>query len=154
MENKPKRYVHPERIFKTPEDLYKAFEEYKANLLEEAKKFPKVQYVGKDGNRVVDYLPLPYTYEGFKVFCYKDYGTIRQYFDNKDEYYSEFVHICSRIQEEIRNNQITGGMLGFYNPSITQRLNNLVERVQEDGSKDVTIKVKYERKDSNTESTS
>jgi hypothetical protein len=37
-------------------------------------------------------------------------------------------------------------MVGIYNPSITQRLNGLVDRIQEDGSKDVTIKVKYESK--------
>ena len=31
-------------------------------------------------------------------------------------------------REEIREDQIIGGMLSFYNPSITQRLNGLVEK--------------------------
>ena len=37
----------------------------------------------------------------------------------------------TNIKKEIRENQITGGMLGIYNPSITQRLNNLVEKVED-----------------------
>ena len=32
------------------------------------------------------------------------------------------------LKEEIRENQILGGLLGFFNPSITQRLNGLVEK--------------------------
>jgi hypothetical protein len=38
-------------------------------------------------------------------------------------------------------------MAGIYNASITQRLNGLTEKIQEDGSKEVTIKVKYEKKE-------
>ena len=41
-------------------------------------------------------------------------------------------------REEIRENQIIGGLLGFYNPSITQRLNGLVEKQ----SNEVTATVK------------
>lgn len=122
--------MHPTRIFKTPEDLEKAFEEYKAHLSKEAAKWLKVQYVGKDGERVEDKYKLPLTMEGFKVFCYKPYGNIEHYFFNKDELYNDFVGICSRIKEEIRNDQITGGLLGIYNPSITQRLNGLTDKVQ------------------------
>jgi hypothetical protein len=42
---------------------------------------------------------------------------------------------------------MAGGMAGIYNPSITQRLNGLVDKIQEDGNKEVTIKVKYEKKE-------
>lgn len=37
-------------------------------------------------------------------------------------------------------------MSGIYNPSITQRLNGLVDKVQEDGTKEIVVKVKYDRK--------
>ena len=49
---------------------------------------------------------------------------------NKDGLYNDFVGICSRIKEWIREDQITGGLLGQYNPSITQRLNGLTEKTQ------------------------
>jgi hypothetical protein len=42
--------------------------------------------------------------------------------------YNEYQPICSRIKEQIRQDQIEGGMVGQYNPSITQRLNNLTDK--------------------------
>jgi hypothetical protein len=120
--------IHPTRIFKTPSDLEKAWNEYKLNIVEQSKEWLKVQFVGKDGERVAEPTKVPYTMEGFERFCYNNYGTVDQYFKNKDGYYTDFVPICSHIAREIRENQIIGGMMGFYNPSITQRLNNLTEK--------------------------
>jgi hypothetical protein len=122
--------MHPTRIFKTPEELEKAFTEYKESLKEESKQWLKVQYVGKDGERVTDPQKVPYTLEGFKRYCRQHYGEVHQYFINKDSLYTDFVPVCHAIKEEIRENQITGGLLGFYNPSITQRLNNLTDKVE------------------------
>jgi hypothetical protein len=42
--------------------------------------------------------------------------------------YDDYMTICSRIKEQIRQDQIEGGMVGQYNPSITQRLNNLTDK--------------------------
>lgn len=120
--------MHPTRIFKEPKDLEKAFEEYKINLKEQSNEWVKVQYVGKDGDRVEEPQKVPMTMEGFERFCYKNYGCVNHYFDNKEGYYTDFGTICSYIKKEIRENQITGGLLGFYNPSITQRLNGLVDK--------------------------
>ena len=121
--------VHPTRIFRTPEELYEAFKAYKNHLeMVESVKWEKVQYVGKEGLRMTDSYKLPLTMEGFEVYCYDNYGYVGQYFDNKGGYYEEFVTICKRIRMEIRNSQIIGGMLGLYNPSITQRLNGLVDK--------------------------
>jgi hypothetical protein len=132
--------MHPTRIFKTPEELEKAFKEYKENLKEEAKEWVKIQYVGKDGDRVADPLKLPYTQDGFEVWCKGKYGCVHQYFDNKDNLYTDFVTICSYIKKEIRNNQITGGLLGVYNPSVTQRLNGLKESQETQTSGEIIVK--------------
>lgn len=120
--------MHPSRIFKTPEELEIVWTSYKESLKQEALEWIKVQYVGKDGDRREDPMKLPYTMEGFEVYCYNNHGCVNQYFDNKDGYYGDFVTICSHIKKEIRANQITGGLLGIYNPSITQRLNGLAEK--------------------------
>jgi hypothetical protein len=66
------------------------------------------------------------------------------YFSNRNDAYTDFSAICRAIKREIREDQISGGMAGIYNPSITQRLNGLVDKTQQDGSREVTIKVKYE----------
>ena len=95
--------------------------------------------MGKDGNKVEEPQKVPYTLEGFKRFCRNKYGCIEQYFVNQDNYYDDFISICRAIKEEIRENQIIGGMLHFYNPSITQRLNNLVERKQTEHSGGINI---------------
>jgi hypothetical protein len=131
--------MHPTRIFKHPDELEKAWIEYKQNVKIQSNEWLKVFYVGKDGNRKEEPQKVPYTMEGFERFCYENYGCVNQYFDNKEGYYSDFVTICSRIKREIRENQITGGLLGFYNPSITQRLNNLVERNQTEVSGGLNI---------------
>lgn len=123
--------IHPTRIFKTPDELEHAWKLYKDDLEEKAREWVKIQYVGRDGERVTDPFKLPYTMEGFEVFCYERFGIIESYFRNKDGYYNDFVAICSHIKKEIRANQITGGLLGIYNPSITQRLNNLVEKTED-----------------------
>lgn len=119
--------MHPSRIFKSPDELAQAWSEYKDSLTVEAKRWPKVQYVGKDGERVEDYPKLPLTMEGFEVWCYDNYGTVEHYFRNSDGNYDDFCTICSRVKREIRHDQITGGLLGNYNASITQRLNGLKE---------------------------
>lgn len=124
--------MHPTRIFKTPEDLENAFNLYKKDLELQSEQWQKVQYVGKEGQRMSDGQKVPMTKEGFERFCYNNFGCVNQYFDNKEGYYNEFVTICSRISSEIRENQIIGGLLGFYNPSITQRLNSLSDKKEID----------------------
>jgi hypothetical protein len=119
--------MHPTRIFKKPEQLYKSFESYKKDVDKQSKEWLKIQYVGKDGAKKQDGQKVPYTMEGFERYCYNNHGCVHHYFDNKEGYYDDFGTICSRIKKEIRENQIVGGMLGFYNPSITQRLNSLAD---------------------------
>lgn len=122
--------AHPTRIFHYPDELEKAFDEFKEDLKEQANEWLRVQYVGKEGVRATDPQKVPMTLEGFKRFCRAKYGDVTEYFLNRDGLYDDFTIICSQIREEIRENQIIGGLLGFYNPSITQRLNGLTEKVE------------------------
>lgn len=131
---------HPSRIFKTPEELLEAWDGYKLSLSIEAEKWQKVQYVGKNGDRVVDNMKVPLTIEGFKRYCRNYHGEVEQYFTNQDGYYDEFIGICRAIREEIREDQITGGLLGVYNPSITQRLNGLADKVESTKTKYIVTK--------------
>jgi hypothetical protein len=120
--------MHPTRIFKTPEDLGKAWAAFKEDVKVQGEQWKRVQYVGKDGLKKEDPAKVPLTLEGFKRFCRNNYGEVQHYFENKEGYYEEFGGICRAIREEIREDQIIGGLLSFYNPSITQRLNGLVDK--------------------------
>ena len=136
--------IHPTRIFRSPDELEIAWSAYLSHLEQEAIKWPKIQYVGREGQRMEDYPKLPYTFDGFCVFCYKNYGVVQQYFENQGGLYGDFIGICSHIKQEIRECQVTGGLLGVFNASITQRLNNLVEKVEDvtpQAPKKIIIKV-------------
>lgn len=133
-------------MIESPEILWELFEEYR-NLTKNRPILVQ-DFVGKDGNEVDRKRERPLTFEGFENHCAAK-GVIQDlghYFANTGGTYEIFRTICSRIKREIRQDQIEGGMAGIYNPSITQRLNNLVEKVQEDGNKNITVKVKYESK--------
>ena len=114
----------------TPEILWDHFVAY----TKWTKKNPiKVQdWVGGMAKKVTRRKEVPLTLEGFSIYCHTNNITsnIHDYFTNKNEKYSDYSSTCSRIKEFIRYDQINGGMAGIYNPSITQRLNNLVEKTE------------------------
>jgi hypothetical protein len=114
------------RNVETPERMWELFLDYE----KQTKSNPryKTQFVGRDGDMVKEPLERPLTYEGFKNYCYDIVGVVEQYFKNQDNFYDAYIHICMRVRERIRQDQIEGGMVGQYNPSITQRLNGLVEK--------------------------
>ena len=116
------------KYIETPEALMDLFLKYKEDVKEQSKEWEKVQYVGKDGFRAVDHMKVPLTMEGFRRFGYNNGVTIKHYFDNSNKAYEDYCTICSHISNEIRENQIIGGLLGVFNPSITQRLNGLKEQ--------------------------
>ena len=118
------------KYIETPERMWELFIAYK----KEIKGSPILikDWVGKDGDQVNREKEKPLTMEGFQNFL-DDQGIITDvtdYFENKDGRYNDYVRICSRIKRNIKQDQIEGGMAGIYNPSITQRLNNLVEKTE------------------------
>jgi len=97
------------RAFKSPEELWDAFIKYK----EDTKANPLL------------------TIEGFKCFLFESseykFFDIDSYLDGT---HKEFVGISMRIKDSIRRDQIKGGMAGIYNPSLTARINGLVDKVE------------------------
>ena len=116
------------KYIETPEKMYELFEAYKKDVKNKPRK--KHTFVGKDGISEFELLERPLTMEGFSCFCHDKDITVKHYFNNTDDSYDEYRTICSRIKEEIRQDQIEGGMVGQYNASITQRLNNLKESTE------------------------
>lgn len=117
------------KYIETPEVMAQLFEDYKTECKTNPRK--KHVFVGKDGTSDYELLERPLTIEGFRVYCYDKIGCVKQYFDNPDKRYNEYITICSHIREVIRRDQIEGGMVGQYNPSITQRLNGLKESIEQ-----------------------
>ena len=114
------------RNIKDPDELTDLFERYKQDV----KSSPRYKNeLTRDGIVAVP-LEAPLTVVGFFNYCRKRVGEVRQYFHEPDVY-PEFLTICHAIRDEIQDDQITGGMVNIYNPSITQRLNGLTEKREE-----------------------
>ena len=114
------------KYIETPEKLWEIFQDYKKSVKDNPR--IKVEYVGKDGERVDSPLERPLTMEGFNQYAYEYESTIHHYFDNPQGAYNEYRVVCKRVREAIRQDQIEGGMVGQYNSSITQRLNGLTDK--------------------------
>lgn len=128
------------RNVESPKRMWYLFQDYCMDLDIKAADWVKIQYVGKDAVRKSDNYKLPLTFEGFKRFCWdEEVGDVEAYFLNDSRDYPEFSSICARIKTAIRENQVMGGMLGVYNPSITQRLNGLVEKQETKIDQDISI---------------
>jgi hypothetical protein len=120
------------KYIETPDKLWEYFEQYKEQT--KSKPFLVKDWVGKDAEQVHREKERPLTIEGFECWLF-DNGIISDlgdYFSNKNNNYSDYSTICSRVKKAVRKDQIEGGMSGMYNPSITQRLNGLVEKTQTD----------------------
>lgn len=135
-----KKNTGKKKYIPNPDRMWELFQDYK-NEIENSEKWVKFQYVGKDGKRVEDKITPPLTTEGFEnyVASLKIINDLGDYFSNKNGKYSEFSTICSRIRKEIRQNHIEGGMLGLYNPSITQRLNGLTDKRENKNTQSLNI---------------
>jgi hypothetical protein len=134
------------KYIETPEKLLEMFLAYKDKVQSNPRVIDKALQSGKV---VQEKLRVPLTYEGFEVFGYEQGVTLDHYFRNTNGAYEDYCGVCQRIKREIRQDQIEGGMVGQYNPSITQRLNNLTEKtdVTSNGENINEIKISIIRPD-------
>ena len=114
------------KYIETPEKMWELFEAYRSATKERRRYIEKATPKGV----LVESMEVPLTLEGFENYVF-ELGVINDlgdYFSNKNDSYSAYSTICSRIRKFIKQDQIEGGMVGQYNPSITQRLNGLTEK--------------------------
>jgi hypothetical protein len=116
------------KYIETPEIMWELFQAYTKEVKSDP--FLVKDWVGKDGDEVKREKEKPLTLEGFELYCYNNeiVNDLGDYFSNRNDNYNSYSPICMRIRKAIRADQIEGGMAGIYNPSITQRLNGLVEK--------------------------
>jgi hypothetical protein len=134
---------HGTKYIETPEKMWELFEEYRT-LTKQSPRY-RTQFVGRDGVMVKEPLERPLTLEGFSNYCYQQnvINSVESYFINQNGAYNDYLGVCSRIRSIIRQDQIEGGMVGQYNPSITQRLNGLVEKSENKTEHSGTINANF-----------
>jgi len=116
------------KYIETPEKMWEYFLAYKNQV--KSNPILKHDFVGGAGKEIQRKLEKPLTMEGFNNYLFMNgiCDNAKHYFANSDNKYDDYLTICNNIREIIRQDQIEGGMAGIYNPSITQRLNNLVDK--------------------------
>lgn len=135
------------KYIESPDKMWELFESYR----KEVKSNPRFKNeLDKFGNIVSIPLERPLTVDGFECWCADNsiISDLSQYFANTEQRYSEYVTICTRIRKAVRTDQIEGGMVNQYNASITQRLNNLVEKTEDvTPQQPKTLIIKVKRRD-------
>lgn len=116
------------KYIETPEKLKEYFLSYEKEV--KLNPFIIKDWVGKDAVDVYREKEKPLTIEGFECWLSENdiIADLGDYLKNKDNRYLDYAPICSYIKIKTRKDQIEGGMAGIYNPSITQRLNGLVDK--------------------------
>ncbi len=136
------------KYIETPEKMWGLFTLYRKDVKDSP--IRQHDFVGKDADSVHRDKERPLTLEGFENYVedLEIVNDLGDYFSNKNNKYKEFSTICSRIRRTIKQDQIEGGMVGIYNPSITQRLNGLADtqKLQGDSENplafDITLNIK------------
>ena len=140
----PKKNKPPikQKYIESPEKMWEYFCSFRAEL----KANPILIIEQRKGTTIIpkDFqkdLPSPIielptarllTMEGFQNYLADNdiIQSIDHYLCNQDDKYKPYLSVCRRIRRVIRQDQIEGGMVGIYNPSITQRLNGLTEKTE------------------------
>mgnify|MGYP002725832917 CR=1 FL=1 len=109
-------------------DIENIFNEYVKDVKDNPRM--RVEYVGRDGQRVETPIERPLTMAGFYSFGYSKGVTLHHYFDNPEGAYDEYRGITTRIRQRVRAEQLDGGLTNQYNSNLTARLNSLTDKQQ------------------------
>lgn len=116
------------KYIETPEKLWELFSEY----VEHEKNNPmyKVEYVGKEGDRVNTPLQVPITFEGFECYL-ADKGVINDlgnYSSNLNGAYTDYLPIITRIKNNCFSQNFKGASVGLFNANIIARKLGLTDK--------------------------
>lgn len=126
------------KYIETPEKMWELFTKYVKN--ESENPMFKVEYVGKEGERVNTPLQVPITFEGFQCYV-ADLGIINDlgdYASNKNESYSDYSTIITRIRNNCFSQNFKGAAVGLFNANIIAKKLGLADK--QDIKADVTNK--------------
>lgn len=114
----------------TPDTLWVLFCEYIKH--ESDNPMYKVEYVGRDGSKVLTPLSVPITFEGFECWLAdaEHINDLGDYACNKDNRYAEYATIITRIRKNCFANNFKGAAVGLFNANLIAKKLGLVERTE------------------------
>ena len=115
-------------LFTEPQQLWDACVEY-FDYMDSRTDWDGQNWVGKDGEEVIVKKKVPYTLSGLCLFL--DVSPIYLNEFEKSETFKnnpDFSIVLTRVRQIIQTQQIDGGLLGYFNASLTARINGLTEK--------------------------
>ena len=134
--------------FKTPDELEKLAEEYfawcEANPIKIYKrKDASARQAAKNGSSAGSaenemYITRPYTLDGLALYV----GVSDWHHMKESESYQtpEFLRIIRTLEARIRNQQVSGAMVGMYNSNLTARLNGIADTTKTEATVKAEVK--------------
>lgn len=138
---KPLNKVGRPRKFKTPIELWEAFESF-VNYQRE-NPIPKTHYVGKDGDLKIEFIPRPLTYLGFEGYLAK-FDLLK---DLKNyERIEEFIPIIARIRAFCKAHNTDMALVGEYKENLVARIEGIKEQTETDSRHTISeVKIEVKR---------
>lgn len=128
------------KLIQTPEEMWSLFEQYVEH--ERNNPMTKIDYVGKDGDRVDTPLQVPITFEGFECWLW-DQGVIKgglaDYSSNKQDRYGEYAGIITRIKQNCFAQNFKGAAVGLFSHQLIARKLGLIDKTQAEVKADVKV---------------
>jgi hypothetical protein len=118
------------KYIESPEKLWELFEDYVFH--EKSNPMYKQDYVGKEGRVELTPLETPITFEGFECYLMDRgvIGDLGHYSNNKDNRYSEYVTIITRIRKNCFVHNFRGASVGLFNANIIAKKLGLSDKVE------------------------
>ncbi len=124
------------KLFKTPEALLKECYAYFDWCHENPIKTNDVIRGGENAGTQISYEnERPYTIDGLCVFLGITYPTLLNY--ENAETHKDFFKVISHVKSKIRENQLSGAIVGNYNSNIVARINGLTDSQKHEHSGEV-----------------
>jgi hypothetical protein len=116
------------KYIETPDKMWELFCEYVKH--EHKNPMYRTDYVGRDGIEVKTPLETPITFEGFE--CYlgdkEIINDLGDYESNKDNRYTEYATIITRIKKNCFVHNFKGASVGLFNANIIARKLGLTDK--------------------------
>ena len=121
---------------KSPEILWKHFEDYKKDCKENQKRKENF-FSPKQDKEISITRERPLSWEGFECWLFDNgiVANIERYKANKDGAYEEFRNILRAIDRKIFEDQYSGASVGIYQQNIVARRLGLVDKREDTGNK-------------------
>lgn len=127
------------KYIETPENLWELFKAYVQFEIDNP--MYKVEYVGREGKVVKTPLETPITFEGFECYLQDQdvISDLAHYSNNKDDRYSEYVTIITRIRQNCFVHNFKGAAIGIFSPNLIARKLGLVEKKEVNSNTNIQV---------------